>query len=132
MRELSEKDASILEHIIRHCKIIADCLKRFGNDVEAFKNDQIYRDAVGMNILQIGELVSRLSEKYLSATKEDIPWRQIRALRNIYAHAYEAVDDERVWEIVNNDIPELQSFCEAQTNCAAALTADDDDEELTL
>lgn len=129
MKELSEKDASILEHLIRHCKIIADCLHRFGNDIGSFKNDQIFRDAVGMNILQIGELVTHLSEEYLSDTKEQIPWRQIRALRNIYAHAYEAVDDERVWEIVNSDIPKLQSFCEEQVN---AVKDDDDGEEITL
>ena len=47
MRELSEKDASILEHLIKHCKIIADCLHRFGSDVEDFKKDQIFRDAAG-------------------------------------------------------------------------------------
>ena len=129
MKELSEKDVSILEHMIRHCNIIADCLKRFGNGVESFKKDQIFRDAVGMNILQIGELVTHLSEDFLNETKEQIPWRQIRALRNIYAHAYEAVDDERVWEIINNDIPKLQSFCEEQAN---DVKNDDDGEEITL
>lgn len=130
MKELSEKNASILEHIIKHCKVITDCLHRFGNDIRSFKNDQIFRDAVGMNILQIGELVAHLSEDYLVDTKEKIPWRQIRALRNIYAHAYEAVDDERVWEIVNNDIPELQRFCEEEI--ISACDNDDDVEELTL
>ena len=131
MRELSERDASILEHLIKHCKTIADCLHRFGNDIGSFKKDRIFRDAVGMNILQIGELVSHLSEEYLSDTKEQIPWRQIRALRNIYAHAYETVDDERVWEIVNNDIPMLQHFCEEQIN-SRSFFDNDDVEELTL
>lgn len=129
MKELSEKDASVLEHIIRHCKIIADCLRRFGNDIASFKNDQIFRDAVGMNILQIGELVTHLSEEYLSDTKEQIPWRQIRALRNIYAHTYEAVDDGRVWEVINNDIPELQSFCEEQINQMKSDFDNDCDED---
>lgn len=55
MKELSEKDVSILEHLIKHCKIIADCLKRFGSDVESFKKDQIFRDAVGMNIFPGGK-----------------------------------------------------------------------------
>lgn len=85
-----------------------------------------------MNILQIGELVTHLSEEYLNATNKQIPWRQIRALRNIYAHAYEAVDDERVWEIVNKDIPELQSFCEEQINMSTSALTADDGEDITL
>lgn len=64
MRELSEKDASILEHLIEHCKAITECLQRFGDDINSFKNDRIFRDAVGMNILQIGELVTHFSEEY--------------------------------------------------------------------
>lgn len=86
-----------------------------------------------MNILQIGELVSHLSKEYLNDTKEQIPWRQIRTLRNVYAHAYEAVDNERVWEIVNNDIPELQSLREEQIIMFASdLNSYCDEDELTL
>ena len=82
-----------------------------------------------MNILQIGELVTHLSEEYLSDTNEQIPWRQIRALRNIYAHTYEAVDDGRVWELINKDIPELQSFCEEQINQMKSDFDNDCDED---
>ena len=85
--------------------------------------------------MQIGELVSHFSEEYLRETKEQIPWRQIRALRNIYAHAYESVDEDRIWEIINNDIPKLQSFCEAQIsvyNQHKSDSKDEDEEELKL
>lgn len=63
-------------------------------------------------------------------------------MRNIYAHAYERVDSERVWEIIENDVPQLQDFCEKQVNAYNQLLSvcednncnenEDDGEELEL
>jgi uncharacterized protein with HEPN domain len=33
-------------------------------------------------------------------------------MRNIIAHGYEKVNDERIWETVKEDIPELKSKVE--------------------
>ena len=60
-----------------------------------------------MCIIQIGELVSRLSDETKKLNKE-IPWNEIRAMRNIHAHDYENVDLSIVWHTIYNDIPELK------------------------
>ena len=53
---LNNRDRQILEHIIRYCEKIQLTVQRFGADLQIFINDPDYRDSVGMNLLQIGEL----------------------------------------------------------------------------
>ena len=71
-----------------------------------------------MCLLQIGELVGHLSEEYRNAHPQ-MPWRQMRALRNIIAHNYGSVDAETAWEIVKEDIPMLRAYCERETGQGA-------------
>ena len=59
-----------------------------------------------MCILQIGELAGKLSDEARSAN-DDIPWREIRGLRNICAHNYGNIDIAMVWNTLLYDIPEL-------------------------
>lgn len=59
---------------------------------------------------QIGELVTVLSDEFKEEYKE-IPWRDIKAMRNIVAHRYGTVDKEMLWNTVHEDVPELKGFC---------------------
>jgi uncharacterized protein with HEPN domain len=114
----NEKDMSILRHILGYCGQIDAALERFGDDSVIFLADVIYQNAVSMCLLQIGELVGHLSEAYRSAHPQ-MPWRQMRALRNIIAHNYGSVDADTAWEIVKEDIPMLRAYCERETGQGA-------------
>lgn len=106
----AERDISILKHILDYCCQIENTIARFGNDFEAFDNDQIYRNAVALCILQIGELVGILSENFKN-THASIPWVQIKKMRNIVAHRYGTVDSTITWSVMQEDIPALKEFC---------------------
>ena len=69
-----------------------------------------------MCILQIGELVERLSEDFRTQ-HHDIPWNKIKAMRNIVAHRYGTVDAETTWKVITEDVPELKRYCESLRNC---------------
>lgn len=105
------RDFSVLEHIVTYCEQIDQTMKRFGTDAQIFRTDSIYRNAVALCILQIGELSGKLSEEF-RAQHTTIPWRQIKAMRNIVAHSYGTVDADTTWEIITEDIPNLKSFCD--------------------
>lgn len=105
-----DRDRNILEHIVNYCDQIEETVKRFGDDYEVFATDSVYRNATALCILQIGELVGKLSDEFRAGHGE-IPWRQIRAMRNIVAHNYGSVDAETSWEIITSDIPMLKEFC---------------------
>ncbi len=63
-----------------------------------------------MCILQIGELAGKLSVEMQSQTP-DIPWREIRGMRNICAHNYGMIDLYSTWATIEKDIPSLKVRC---------------------
>ena len=67
-------------------------------------SNAVYRNAVALCILQIGELVGNLSDEF-KAEHTVMPWRQIKLMRNIVAHRYGTVDHSITWDVVENDIP---------------------------
>ena len=85
-----------------------------GSSVErsaAFEGDHLFQDACCMCVVQIGGLVSQLSED-VKQQNSTIPWRIIKDTRNFYVHAYGAIDVPSVWETLNQDIPTLRFACE--------------------
>lgn len=61
-----------------------------------------------MNFVVIGESVTRLSSE-LRTNEQQVPWTKIKEFRNIVAHDYFGVDAEEVWQIIKNNIPELEN-----------------------
>ena len=117
---VNDRDRSILEHIIRYCDQIDVTVSRFGDEQTVFEQDFIYQNAVAMCLIQVGELAGHLSEGYRE-THPQMPWRQIKALRNIIVHNYGAVDAETAWEIIHEDIPALRDYCKGAADEAQPL-----------
>jgi uncharacterized protein with HEPN domain len=59
------------------------------------------------NLEVIGEAAKRLDDTY-RATHPQIPWRALAGLRDVLIHQYESVDPERVWAIVEGELPGLR------------------------
>ena len=106
MVDFQERDVDRLMRILDHCDRIGDCVSRFGNSLDAFQRDIDYRDAVKMNLFQIGETVNSLSDECKEQI-EGVQWHSIYGMRNVIAHGYEKVNDDRIWDTVKRDIPEL-------------------------
>ncbi len=108
---MKNSDLIILQKIIQYCLEIQSTLERFDTSIEEFKQDFVVRNAVAMCILQIGELVIKLSDGFKSQNSV-VPWREIKGMRNIAAHNYGEIDVDILWETIYEDIPELRQFCE--------------------
>lgn len=102
----NDRDHDLLLRITEHCNRILDISARIEHNFEAFASDQVYQDAIFLNIFQIGELANKLSLEFKDSTK-DIPWKEMYGIRNIIAHAYIIVDKRTVWETVEHDIPDI-------------------------
>lgn len=107
---VSERDRSILEHIVSYCNDIEETVLRFGNSYGAFSSDKAYRNACAMCILQIGELGGNLSSEF-RLSHPQMPWSEIKGIRNVMAHAYGSISIETTWETIESDIPALKRFC---------------------
>ena len=73
---MKQADRVVLQKMIGYCDDISDLMDRFGKSYESYATDIAYQYAAAMCVLQIGELVSRLSDEAKEATKQ-IPWRLI-------------------------------------------------------
>ena len=105
-----ERDIYILKKIIKYCIEANETITRFGDSLDILKADSIYKNASAMCVLQIGELVGNLSEEFIKKYK-DMPWKQIKGMRNIAAHGYEEFDVEILWQTLKTDLPSLHTYC---------------------
>ncbi len=108
--KLSERDFQILIHIIRHCHEVEAALKHFGDNKTDFVNNSVFLNACSVPILQIGELAKHLSDDVINASK-DIPWKQIKGMRDFFVHDYQSMDKDVIWETIIHGVPELLEKC---------------------
>lgn len=71
-------------------------------------NSELVQDAVIRNLQALAESTSRLSES-IKATEPDVPWSEIKALRNRLTHGYLAINLNIVREVVEQNLPELDN-----------------------
>lgn len=78
---------------------------------EDFLADTKTQDAVIMKLLVIGELAAQLLDQHavFVDSRPEIPWHQMKGMRNRMAHGYFELDLDVVWETVQTAIPELEA-----------------------
>ena len=77
-----------------------------GMTYEQFLSDRRTIDAVIRNFITIGEAASHLPDDLIKI-QPDIPWREMRDMRNIVVHEYFGVDNRVVWETLQKNLPPL-------------------------
>ncbi len=72
-----------------------------------FARSQLAQSATMYQIAVIGEAARHLSIEFQSAHSQ-IPWAQIVGMRNKLMHDYMGVDLGEVWQVTQEDLPELK------------------------
>jgi uncharacterized protein with HEPN domain len=77
--------------------------------VETFSADRRTQQAVMMTLVIIGEAATRIAAGYpdFAAQHPEIPWQQIRGMRNRMVHGYFDIDLQVVWATLESAIPQL-------------------------
>ncbi len=90
---------------------IRDCIDHillFTSDGKnAFLTDRKTQDAVLRNLHTLSESIQRISADTKGKYPE-VPWRDISAFRNVVVHDYLGIEMERIWDIVEKDLPILR------------------------
>jgi uncharacterized protein with HEPN domain len=82
-----------------------------GFDLERFKQSDLILDAVNMNLIIIGEAANSVPDGVQQAHPE-IDWRNVVGLRNAIAHEYFRLNLDRIWNIVEVEVPRLKAQLE--------------------
>ena len=73
---------------------------------DAFMRDQRTIDAVIRNLEVIGEASGHVPPA-VQQRHPSVPWREMRAMRNLLSHAYFVVDVEVVWKTIRDNLPSV-------------------------
>jgi uncharacterized protein with HEPN domain len=82
-----------------------------GMDQAMFVSSALTYDATLRNLELVSEAATHIPENVRKANPS-ISWRMIIATRNRLIHGYLGIDDDTLWSIITNEIPELLSSLE--------------------
>lgn len=120
------RDELYLADLVQATREIARYLD--GVDKRRWDDDSMVRSAVMRQLTIVGE-IARATTPDMQARHADIPWRELRDFRNFAMHEYFAVNWNRVWLIVQGDVPPLaQQALEALRTEAPLLARTLEDE----
>jgi uncharacterized protein with HEPN domain len=96
-----------LEHIRQAAADAHDFVQGFGK--EDFLDDKRTQRAVIMSLIIIGEAATKLMDQHPEFVERhpEIPWRNMRGMRNRIAHGYFEINLGLVWDTVWTALPAL-------------------------
>ena len=106
---MERRDRIILQKVLSEIGIAQNMMG--GCTLEQFRGSEMLMRAVGMTVINIGELVKNLTEETRLASPQ-IPWKAIAGFRDIAAHKYQTLRMEDVFETVVTDFPALKAQIE--------------------
>jgi uncharacterized protein with HEPN domain len=77
-----------------------------GMDQGTFVSSALSYDATLRNLELVGEVATHIPEDVRNASPF-ISWRMIIATRNRLIHGYLGIDDDTLWSIIKDEVPEL-------------------------
>jgi len=98
-----------LQHIVRSIAAIEGYWE--GKTLRDFEASEALRAATERHLLIISEAVRHIPQ----SDRDDhpqIPWRDIASVGNILRHGYDIIDPQRIWAVVELDLPALKTAIE--------------------
>jgi len=83
-----------------------------GKDRVNYDQDVVLRLALTHLVQVIGEAAQHVSKEFQDLYPQ-VPWREIIGMRHRIVHDYLNVDEDVVWEVVQNDLPRLVTILES-------------------
>jgi uncharacterized protein with HEPN domain len=90
---------------------ILDAIAETESFVQGLNYEQLCGDpktlkAVMANLVVIGEAAAHVPEE-VSAAHPEVPWSDMKAMRNHVVHVYFSIDPQVIWDTVKQDLPAL-------------------------
>lgn len=91
---------------------IQECIERIesyiaGKDKQQFMDSTLLQDAIIRNLQTLAESTQRLSDE-IKESHSTVDWFKIAGFRNVLVHDYLGIDIERVWNILDKELPPLK------------------------
>jgi uncharacterized protein with HEPN domain len=104
-----KEDRIYIDHILECIEWIT---RYAAEGKDAFFFDRKTQSATLREIQTLAESTQRLSDELKEAHPE-VPWESISGFRNVLVHDYLGIKLERIWEIIERDLPIFWASLEA-------------------
>lgn len=94
-----------IEDILNSIKNIEEFSKNLNK--EKFSKDNLRQSAIIRQLEIIGEAVKGIPNSFREKYSK-IAWKDIAGFRDVLSHAYFGVNLDRVWKIIESDLPKLK------------------------
>jgi uncharacterized protein with HEPN domain len=99
--QVNDRDYAFLWDMVQAIRLIQEFIAPL--DYEDYLNSRRDQMAVERGLEILGEAARRVSEQFQQAHPE-IDWRNTIGLRNVIAHRYEQVQQDRIWAIATMEL----------------------------
>ncbi len=106
-----DRSQVILEDIRDAASFILEATE--GRSREDYSRNRLMRQAIERNFEIIGEAMRRLTRESPETARQISEHERIIAFRNILIHGYDLVDDDLVWDTINEKVPALLAEVES-------------------
>ncbi len=103
---------SVLERLRDIQQAILNVEKYTTQGRKAFDENELIQTWVFRQLEIIGEAVSAIPQDF-RRRYPDVAWKQANGVRNILIHLYFNVDQDTIWDIVEQDLPGLKVSIDA-------------------
>lgn len=99
------RDKERLIHILAAIDILIDGKERYS--IEQAEKDFIIFYGFVKQLEIIGEATYKLTTKFRDSHPET-PWNKMEGMRHVLVHGYYLITPNKVWNVINNDLPSLR------------------------
>jgi len=108
---MQPKAAKLLDDILDAAAFIQEVTR--GKALADYQGDRLLRQGIERNFEIIGEALNRLTRVDADTAARIGHASVIVVFRNVLAHGYDIIDDERVWQTIVEDVPALRRQVDA-------------------
>lgn len=80
--------------------------------LDDYRSDRVLRQTVERNFEIIGEAINRIAKLDPDTAARIGDYPRIIAFRNVLTHGYDLIEDDRVWSIIQKELPVLREHVE--------------------
>ena len=103
---------STLEDVVFSLNLIQKRIKNISSSDDFLKDDLGLEklDSISMRLVAMGEAfknIDKLSNNSLLKNYPQIPWKQVKGIRDILSHHYFDIDAETIFDVAKDEVPRL-------------------------
>ena len=99
-------DRDLVRHILDEVVFLRSTAS--GTTADAFLRDEVLKRAFARSLEIVGEAAKKLTSEFRAAYPQ-VEWRLMAGTRDKLIHDYFGVDYALVWDIVVNELPQVES-----------------------